>query len=51
MADFMIAWIIGLILNGTTAEEYLEKARVLFEEMDLKWDLELLEKVKDQAVW
>ena len=33
-------------LNGITAEEYLEKARVLFEEMDLQWDLEQLEKVK-----
>ncbi|MBT3227045.1 MAG: AAA family ATPase [Deltaproteobacteria bacterium] len=33
-------------LNGVTAEEYLEKARVLFEEMDLEWDLEQLEKVK-----
>ena len=33
-------------LNGISAEEYLEKARVLFEEMDLKWDLEQLEKVK-----
>jgi hypothetical protein len=33
-------------LNGITAEEFLEKARVLFEEMDLKWDLEQLEKVK-----
>ena len=35
-------------LNGITAEEYLEKARVLFEEMDLKWDLEQLEKVKTE---
>ena len=33
-------------LNGITAEEYLEKARVLFEEMDLKWDLEQLDKLK-----
>jgi len=33
-------------LNGITAEEYLEKARVMFEEMDLQWDLEQLEKVK-----
>ncbi|MBT3260332.1 MAG: hypothetical protein HN366_28365 [Deltaproteobacteria bacterium] len=32
--------------NGITAEEYLEKARVLFEEMDLKWDLEQLERLK-----
>ena len=33
-------------LNEITAKEYQEKARVLFEEMDLKWDLEQLEKVK-----
>ena len=33
-------------LNSITAEEYLEKAHVLFEEMDFKWDLEQLEKVK-----
>jgi class 3 adenylate cyclase len=33
-------------LNGITANEYLEKAKVLFEEMDLQWDLEQLEKVK-----
>lgn len=33
-------------LNGITAEGYLEKARVMFEEMDLQWDLEQLEKVK-----
>jgi len=33
-------------LNGITAEEYLEKPRVMFEEMDLQWDLEQLEKVK-----
>ncbi|MBU2514201.1 AAA family ATPase [bacterium] len=36
-------------LNGITAEEYLEKARVLFEEMGLKWDLEQLEKLRNQA--
>jgi hypothetical protein len=33
-------------LNGISAEEYLEKARILFEEMDLKWDLEQLSKLK-----
>ena len=33
-------------LNGITAEEYLEKARLMFEKMDLQWDLEQLEKVK-----
>lgn len=32
-------------LNGIAADEYLEKARVLFEEMDLKWDLEQLKKM------
>ncbi len=33
-------------LNGITAEEYLDKARVMFEEMDLQWDLDELEKVR-----
>jgi len=33
-------------LNNITAEEYLEKARVMFEETDLQWDLEQFEKVK-----
>ena len=33
-------------LNGTAAKEYLEKARSLFEEMDLQWDLVELEKIK-----
>jgi len=32
-------------LNGIKAEEYLEKARVLFEEMDLQWDLDELIRV------
>ncbi|MBC2715386.1 MAG: AAA family ATPase [Desulfobacteraceae bacterium] len=32
-------------LNGITAEEYLEKARTLFEEMDLQWDIDELDKV------
>ena len=32
-------------LNGIKAEEYLEKARVLFEEMDLQWDLDELDRV------
>ena len=32
-------------LNGITAEEYLEKARVMFTEMDLQWDLDELDKV------
>ncbi|MBC2717770.1 MAG: AAA family ATPase [Desulfobacteraceae bacterium] len=32
-------------LNNITAEEYLEKARTMFEEMDLQWDLDELDKV------
>jgi len=32
-------------LNGITAEEYLEKARTMFEDMDLQWDLDELDKV------
>jgi hypothetical protein len=32
-------------LNGITAEEYLEKARAMFKEMDLQWDLDELDKV------
>ncbi|HVN72277.1 MAG TPA: hypothetical protein VMU10_09695, partial [Desulfomonilia bacterium] len=35
-------------LVGIKAEEYLEKARVMFEEMDLQWDLDELEKLKIQ---
>ncbi|MBC2716483.1 MAG: AAA family ATPase [Desulfobacteraceae bacterium] len=31
--------------NGITAEEYLEKARTMFKEMDLQWDLDELDKV------
>jgi len=31
-------------LNGITAEEYLKKARTMFEEMDLQWDLDELDK-------
>lgn len=33
-------------LDGVKAEEYLEKAKVMFEEMDLQWDLDELEKFK-----
>jgi len=33
-------------LKGIRAEEYFEKARQLFTEMNLKWDLEELEKTK-----
>ena len=35
-------------LDGIKAEEYLEKAKVMFEEMDLQWDLDELEKLKIQ---
>jgi len=33
------------MLNGITPEEYLEKAKVLFDEMDLQWDLNELSRV------
>ena len=33
-------------LDGLSAAEYLDKAGVMFEEMDLEWDLEQLEKVQ-----
>jgi len=33
-------------LNGIRAEEYLEKARVLFKEMDLQWDLDELNRLR-----
>ena len=32
-------------LNGKKANAYLEKARVMFEELDLKWDLEELDRI------
>jgi hypothetical protein len=32
-------------LNEVKAEEYLEKARTLFEAMDLQWDLDELDKI------
>ena len=32
-------------LDGVKAEDYLEKARAMFEEMDLQWDLDELEKL------
>jgi len=38
------------ILNGTTAEEYLGKAKVLFEEMDLQWDLDELSRLNRSAI-
>lgn len=33
------------MLNGIKAQAYLEKAKVLFEEMDLQWDLDELSRV------
>jgi len=33
-------------LNGITAKEYLEKTETMFREMDLEWDLEQLERVR-----
>ncbi len=36
-------------LNDVTAEEYLDKARTMFEEMDLQWDLNELEKAKSPS--
>jgi hypothetical protein len=36
-------------LNGIQAGEYLEKARVLFQEMELEWDLEELDKIESQV--
>ncbi|MFC1581042.1 adenylate/guanylate cyclase domain-containing protein [Thermodesulfobacteriota bacterium] len=32
-------------LNGITAQEYIEKARILFHEMKLEWDLDEIEKL------
>jgi class 3 adenylate cyclase/tetratricopeptide (TPR) repeat protein len=32
-------------LNGISAKEYLEKARTMFKEMDLQWDLDELDKL------
>jgi hypothetical protein len=34
-------------LNGIKAEEYLKKSRLLFKEMELKWDLEQLDKIRN----
>ena len=33
------------MLNGVKADEYLERARVLFEDMNLQWDLDELDRV------
>jgi class 3 adenylate cyclase/tetratricopeptide (TPR) repeat protein len=35
-------------LNGINGQEYLEKARVLFKEMELEWDLDELDKIRSQ---
>jgi tetratricopeptide (TPR) repeat protein len=35
-------------LNGIDGNEYLEKAKVLFKEMELEWDLDELDKIKSQ---
>jgi hypothetical protein len=35
-------------LNGIRAEEYLGKAREMFQAMDLQWDLDTLEKIVQQ---
>ena len=32
-------------LKGIKATEYLDKARVMFEEMDLQWDLDQLDRI------
>ncbi len=36
-------------LNGISAAEYLNKAKTMFEEMDLRWDLEQLEHVMEKV--
>ena len=36
-------------LDGIKAWDYLEKARVMFEEMDLQWDLDELERLRIQT--
>jgi hypothetical protein len=36
-------------LNGISAAEYLNKAKTMFEEMDLQWDLEQLERVMEKV--
>ena len=35
-------------LKGISAKEYLEKARVMSQEMDLEWDLDELDKIEQQ---
>jgi hypothetical protein len=36
-------------LNGVSAKEYLEKAREMFQEMDLQWDLDELDKLASDS--
>jgi hypothetical protein len=36
-------------LNGIRVEEYLKKAREMFQAMDLQWDLDALEKIEQQS--
>jgi hypothetical protein len=36
-------------LNGISAADYLEKPRTMFEEMDLQWDLDELDKIVASA--
>ena len=36
-------------LNGINAKEYLEKARIMFEEMDLQWDLDELDRIASDS--
>ena len=36
-------------MNGISAERYLEKARTMFEEMDLQRDLDELDKIEAAA--
>jgi len=36
-------------LNGIKAEEYLKKARIMFKEIDLQWDLDELKKIEQQC--
>ncbi len=49
MDRFETLLFIGVILDGILVAEYLEKARILSKEMDLKWDLEQLDKVKRET--
>lgn len=32
-------------MDGITVKEYLEKARTMFQDMDLQWDLDELDKI------